>query len=178
MNVHLVGDAVVQTAMVVDDVVHNPGGGRAADNQLHITLPVGPSVPKQIQCLHQSRTRRVETRQFVDKDDGRLVLRHLLHHLLQGFESLIPPSDSFTLITTLFESHIKRHQLVFLIPINDTCHVESQGILECLRDEKSLAHTPSSIDCDELRAVTPMYFRSKSCSSSLPINCTISIYTV
>ena len=104
MNMHLVRDTIVQTPMIVDDVIHNPCGSRAANYQLDILLSICPSIPKQVQRLNQSGTWCIKTRQFVYKNDnGTILACFFSHHFFQCLKSIIPIGHSLALIATLFE---------------------------------------------------------------------------
>ena len=68
-------DAVVQSSVIINDIVNHPGCGRPAYDKNYILAERSPCVPKMPQSTHKPRLGRVKTWQLVNIYDTSSILR-------------------------------------------------------------------------------------------------------
>ena len=152
VQVHFVCDAVVQPAVVVDDVPDHPRGGRPAHDEHDVLLVGGPTVPEMVERGDEFASVRVEAGQFVDEQDDALLALVLVEQQLQAGEGLKPVlgwrDDSWTVLVQSFVEHF---QLVVLFAFDKPRHFEDELAAIQLPDEEGLADPSAAIQRDEFR---------------------------
>ena len=141
------GNAVVQSAMVVDDVVDHPCRGRSTYDKDDIVVQRSPRVPEIAQSAYEPRPRRVETRQLVYVDDTPSVFHLLLFHDgFQHFKSFKPGLWLSSDIPRMDERSGEGKKLFVTAPINDACGRECEVIVEIFLYEKGFSYASATIN--------------------------------
>jgi hypothetical protein len=76
--------SIVKTALVVQDILGNPGSSRTADYQEHIVLQRRILVPKMAERTGKSRIWRIETGNLVQKDNASSLAFRFGNQICQG----------------------------------------------------------------------------------------------
>lgn len=142
MQMDLVGYAIVQPAMTVDDVVYHPCGGRTADDEFHIGLAARPSVPEEVESRDETGFGRVEAGHLVYEHDYMLLTDTRLYNFPQGGECLHPVFRPFPRVAALRKRQSETGKLCLHVPVDDAGHVKIQHLPQRLCDEKRLAYAP------------------------------------
>ena len=89
VKVQMAGQAVMQSSLVADDILHHPRSCASADDKQQVLLHAAPAVPKQVDGLQKLRLLGVHPRQLV-QEHHLAALTRLLDNCLEQVEGLVP----------------------------------------------------------------------------------------
>lgn len=146
VQVHFVCDAVVQPAVVVDDVPDHPRGGRPAHDEHDVLLVGGPTIPEMVERGDELAPVRVEAGQFVNEQDDALLALVLVEQQLKAGEGLKPVlrlrDEPWAVLVQGLAEHF---QLVVLLAFDKPRHLEDELAAIQLPDEEGLADPSAAI---------------------------------
>ena len=147
-----VGNPVVQSAFVVNDVPDDPGGGAAADNQEDFGMFTAPGIPETVHGLDKAALGRCQAGQFVNEYDQPFARdEFLLKQAPERFESIHPGSGLAPFVSASAKVFRKGGEFFLLCPSDDAGRGKCIFPAELAIHKKSLSHASSAIDGNEFR---------------------------
>ena len=154
----------IQSSLVVDKLVQDPGGGASADDQLDILPCQAPVVAEMLESGHETGFRGVHPRQFVYEDDLPLPVILFLQEFLEHMKRFGPvlrraygavKPEGFHRKEELLEldSHQALFPLVVLIHGRHGGVLEAETVSEEFIYEKRLSDPSPPVHSDKLRPV-------------------------
>ena len=160
MNVNVTRCSVIETSVVVYQIVQHPCRCTSRGNKHQFVSSGSISVPEMFQRTHKTRTRSVQPRHLVNKQDKSFFGRMLLYKSPQTIKSIEPVFDlGIVLITIQFQGLSKFVQLdsvkqfrlsVFQFTRGYGCVKESKFIVKILSDQEGFTYPTSAIYSDKL----------------------------